>query len=164
MISLPTNIEGAGRLRWLLLVSLALNLCFAGAAGAVAIRYSSTVPLSTVARLNQNANDVLDRLAASLPSSDAQVMRAELRVDAEKVAAAQADLRLAQEEVRNSLRAEPFDLDAMRAAMAQVQAARERFALVLHDMIVATAAKMSVVGRAKLADWRTARGDLTTRQ
>ena len=84
-------------------------------------------------------------------------MRSELRADAGRFAAAQADLRLSQEEVRNSLRAEPFDVDAMRTAMADVRAARENFDLVLHDVIAAAAAKMSVVGRNKLADWPAAR-------
>ena len=92
-------------------------------------------------------------IAASLPPADANIMRTELRTEAEKVpAAAQADLRLSQEEVRNSLRADPFDPDAMRTAMADNRAAHENFEQVLHDMIASAAAKMSVVGRNKLAD------------
>jgi uncharacterized membrane protein len=163
MKSLPWKVDGAGRMRWLLLGSLALNLFFVGAAGAVAFRYSSAVPLSNVARV-VGASDRLDRLAATLPTTDAQVMRSELRADAKRVASAQADLRLSQDEYRNSLRAEPFDLDAMRSAMAQVQAARENFDLVLHDVIAAAAVKMSVVGRNKLADWPAKRAGVVTQQ
>ena len=70
-----------------------------------------------------------------------------------KVAAAQADLRLSQEDVRKSLRAQPFDPEAMRTAMAKNRAAHENFDQVLHDTIATAAAKMSAVGRAKLADW-----------
>ena len=117
-----------------------------GAAGAVAFRYTSPVPLATVARIDHSLPSRFDRIATSLPPADAAVMRAQLRDDAEKVAAAQADLRLSQEDVRKSLRAEPFDSDAMRAAMAANRAARENFDQVLHDMIAAAAAKMSVRG------------------
>ncbi len=70
-----------------------------------------------------------------------------------KVASAQADLRLSQEDVRKSLRAEPFDADAMRTAMAENRTAHENYDQVLHDMIASAAAKMSVAGRTKLADW-----------
>ncbi len=156
-MSVLPKIEGAARVRWLLLGSLALNLFFVGAAGAVAFRYSSPVPLANVARIDHSVESRLDRIAASLPPADANIMRTELRTEAEKVAAAQADLRLSQEEVRNSLRADPFDPDAMRTAMADNRAAHENFEQVLHDMIASAAAKMSVVGRNKLADWPAAR-------
>jgi uncharacterized membrane protein len=157
MMSILPETEGSARLRWLLPVSLALNLFFMGAAGAVAFRYSSPVPLTTVARIDHSLAGRLNRIAASLPPADADVMRTQLRGDAEKVAAAQADLRLSQDDVRKSLRAEPFDADAMRAAMAENRTARENFDLVLHDMVAAAAARMSVVGRAKLADWPAGR-------
>jgi len=153
MMSTLTNFDIAARWRWLLLASLALNLFFIGAAGAVAFRYSSSVPLAAVARIHRGIADRLDRIAATLPSNDAKVMRSEIRADARKFATAQADLRLSQEEVRNTLRAEPFDAEATRTALAVARAARENFDLVLHDVIATAAAKMSVVGRNKLADW-----------
>jgi uncharacterized membrane protein len=155
--------DGAARVRWLLLGSLVLNLFFVGAAGAVALRYSSSVPLSTVARIDHSAADRLNRLAATLPMTDATVMRTELRVDAVQIAAAQADLRLSQEKFRDSLRAEPFDLGAMRVALVQVQTARDKFDLVLHNVIAAAAAKMSVVGRNKLADWPASHAKIVNR-
>ena len=151
MLIFPRS-EGA-RLRWLLLGSLALNLFFVGAAGAVAFRYSSPVPLATVSHIDHSLAGRLDRVASSLPPEDADLLRAQLRIEAVKVAAAQADLRLSQETVRNSLRAAPFDADAMRAAMAENRVARQNFDQVLHDTIAAAAAKMSDVGRAELAEW-----------
>lgn len=157
------NLEGAARVRWLLLASLALNLFFVGAAGAVALRYSSEVPLRAVTRIDHNVSERLNRLAGTLPAADAQMMREQLHADAQRVAAAQADLRLSQDKYRNSLRAEPFDRDAMLTAMADVQTAREKYDLVLHDVIAAAAPKMSIVGRNKLADWPTARRDAAPR-
>jgi uncharacterized membrane protein len=109
--------------------------------------------LATIARIDHNVAGRLDRIANDLPPDDSQIMRAQLRHDATKVAAAQADLRLSQDAVRKSLRAEPFDAEAMRSAMAANRAAHDNFDLVLHDTIAAAAARMSVVGRTKLADW-----------
>jgi uncharacterized membrane protein len=152
-MSILPGSEGGGRLRWLLLGSLALNLFFAGAAGAVAFRYSSPVPLTTIAHIDHSLANRLDRIAESLPPADAELLRTQLRGDAEKVASAQADLRLSQDDVRKSLRAEPFDADAMHMAMAENRTAHENYDQVLHDMIASAAAKMSVVGRTKLADW-----------
>jgi uncharacterized membrane protein len=152
-MSILPGSEGGGRLRWLLLGSLILNLFFAGAAGAVAFRYSSPVPLATIAHIDHSLANRLDRIAGSLPPADAELLRTQLRGDAEKVASAQADLRLSQDDVRKSLRAEPFDAEAMRAAMAENRTAHDNYDQVLHDMIASAAAKMSVVGRTKLADW-----------
>ena len=156
-MSILPKLDGGVHLRWLLLGSLALNLFFAGAAGAVAFRYSSPVPLATVARIDHSLAGRLDRIAASLPPADAAVLRMQLRQEAVKVAAAQADLRLSEEDVRKSLRAQPFDADAMRTAMAENRAARENIVQVLHDTIASAATKMSLVGRTKLADWPTER-------
>jgi uncharacterized membrane protein len=156
------KIEAAAHAHRLLLVSLALNVLFVGAAGAVAIRYTGSVPLTNVAQIDRGVASRLNRIAATLPSADAQVILSELRADAEKVASAQADLRLSREELRNALRAEPFDAGAMRAAMAASRAARENFEQVFQGVIAAAAAKMSVVGRNKLADWSTTRGGATT--
>ena len=55
-MSLLPKFDGAGRVRWLFVVSLALNVFFVGAAGAVAFRYSGAgaVPLSKVAQINRD--------------------------------------------------------------------------------------------------------------
>jgi uncharacterized membrane protein len=140
------------RLRWLLLVSIGLNLAFVGAAGAVAIRYTSPVPLRPVARLDNSMAGRIDRIASRLPPDDAEIIKSELRADSVSVAAVQADLRLSQDAVRKSLRAQPFDPEAMQAAMTENRMARQRADGLLHDMIVAAATKMSDAGRNKLAD------------
>jgi uncharacterized membrane protein len=158
-MSVLPRIDGGTRVHWLLLGSLALNLFFAGAAGAVAYRYTSPVPLAPVARIDNNLVGRLNRVADTLPPPDADVMRAQLHEDAVKIATAQADLRLSQDDVRRSLRADPFDADAMRTAMTANHAAHERFDQVVHDMLSAAASKMSIVGRNKLADWPAARAN-----
>jgi len=158
-MSVLPRIDDGTRVHWLLLGSLALNLFFVGAAGAVAYRYTSPVPLAPVTRIDHNLVDRFNRVADSLPPADGDAMRAQLREDAVKIATAQADLRLSQDEMRRSLRAEPFDADAMHNAMAENHAAHERFDQVVHDMMAAAASKMSVIGRNKLADWPAQRAN-----
>ncbi len=153
-------IQSSAYARWLLPVSLALNVCFVGAASAVAYRYTGEVPLSAVALMNFGAMDRLDRVATGLPPADAEVMRAEVRSDEERIAGAQADLRLAQEEARDTLRAEPFNADALRAAMQRVQVARGRYHVVLQQVLQDAVPKMSVVGRNKLANLSAVRGNV----
>jgi uncharacterized membrane protein len=152
-MSVSPQVFSAGRMRWLLLGSLTLNLIFAGAAGAAFIRHSGAVPLEPVTHMTQGAEHRLDRIATTLPEPDAQIMRSFIRAQTAKVVAAQANLRLSQEDLRNSLRAEPFNPAAVRAAMAETSAARDNFDQVLQDVIASAAAKMSPVGRSKLADW-----------
>lgn len=156
MSILPRTDHGA-YVRGLLLVSLVLNVAFMGAAGAVAFRYSGAAQLTSVMHFSHSMTSRLNEAAATLPSHDAELLRFELGADAREVATAQADLRLSREALRKTLRAEPFDPEAMRAAMAADRQAHENFELVLHDVIATAVAKMSVVGRNKLADFSTVR-------
>lgn len=158
-MSMLPKIHG-GYARWLLPVSLALNVCFVGAASAVAYRYTGDVPLSAVELMNFGAMDRLDRVATALPPGDADIMRTEIRTDEVRIAAAQADLRLSQEEARDTLRAEPFNADALRTAMQRVQVAREHYHVVIQQVLEAAVSKMSVVGRNKLASLSAVRGNV----
>lgn len=162
MMSMLPKTDGAARARWLLLGSLALNLLLVGAAATLAFHSAVAVPLAPVG-IHHSGVGQLETLAATLPTSDAQAIRSELYADAERVAAAQTDLRLAEEDLRNSLRADPFDPNAVQAAMVEVRTTREKFDLVLHDVIAAAAAKMSLMGRYKLADWPEKREDTMLR-
>ena len=135
------------------------NLIFAGAAGASFIRHSGAVSLEPVTHMSRGAENRLDRIATTLPEPDAQIMRSFIRAEAAKVVAAQANLRLSQEDLRTSLRAEPFNPAAVRAAMAETSAARDNFDQVLQDVIASAAAKMSQAGRSKLADWPPPRSE-----
>jgi uncharacterized membrane protein len=152
-MSISANAGSAGRTRYLLLGSLALNLFFIGAGGAVALQHSSSPPLQPVVGIRNNMAQRLDAVIASLPADDAKIMRAELKTDAAQLAQAETDLRLAKETVRSKLRAEPYDPAAGRKALAQTSVARERFFQVLHDAVASATAKMSPAGRQALADW-----------
>jgi uncharacterized membrane protein len=146
--------ESSGRVRYVLLGSLTLNLIFVGAAAAMAVQHSNAVtPLQPVVGIPHSFDQHFNRVAASLPPADAIIMRAEFRAQAVKLATAQAQIRLSQEAVRNSLRAQPFDPAAVRLAMDETSAARNDFYQLVHNVVAAATAKMSPAGREMLADW-----------
>lgn len=143
----------SSRVRYLLLGSLTLNLLFAGAAGAVAVQRSTAVPLQPVVGIRHSIAHRIDRIAASLPANDAMIMRAEFHAEAAKLAVAEADVRLSEQAVRDDLRAQPFDAAAVRAAMAQSSAARDRVYQLVHEAVATATVKMSPDGRKTLAEW-----------
>lgn len=138
--------------RRLVLASLALNLFFVGVAGAMIARSYSSAPGASVP-INRSAAARIDRLAATLPQTDADELRAEFRAHAATVEPARTAYNQAQDATRQILRTEPFDAGALRAAMAQARAARQALDEALHDVIATAAARMSPAGRTKLAEW-----------
>jgi uncharacterized membrane protein len=139
--------------RSVLLVSLALNLFVVGVGGALAVRHFWPDGSATAPAPAPTAAARIDRLAATLPGADAEILRAEFRARAVSVEAANTQYRRAQDRIRNALRAEPFRVEPMRAAMAETRATRQRLGEALEDVIASAAVKMSSDGRHKLADW-----------
>jgi uncharacterized membrane protein len=162
MMSVLSSAAGDDRAsRWLVLGSLALNLFFIGAGGALLIRHFAA-PAATSPPIDRSVSGRIDRIATTLPAADATVLRDAFKADAPRIEATQAVLRREQDAVRTALRAEPFDAGAMRAAMANTRAARQSFDVILHDMVATASAKMSVAGRNKLADWPGSRDNSAT--
>lgn len=137
--------------RWLLVVSLALNLFFIGIVGAMGARYL----LETTQTAQRGDLSKIEQIAARLPAADGELLRAEYARQRDAVEAARDLIHQKQDEIRAALRAEPFDPAAMRAAQADSRAARESFYQVLHGVVLTAASRMSTVGRNKLADWRS---------
>ena len=138
--------------RWILLVSLGLNLFLIGAGGAFAARHYFAPPVPT-APFDRSVAARIERLAATLPAHDGDILRAAYRANATAVDGARDVYRRAQDEARGILRSEPFDAEAMRAAMGRTRVARQGFDQLLQDVIAAAAARMTPAGRNKLADW-----------
>lgn len=145
----PAPATGGRMSRRILLVSLALNLFFVGAWAALAWRHhfgphhgGGGTPAARI-----------ERLAAALPAADAEKLRGEMRARAGKLDAATGAFRRAQMHVREALRAEPFNPDALRSAMADARAARLTVDEAIQDVIAAASAQMAPEGRRKLADW-----------
>jgi uncharacterized membrane protein len=145
--------------RWLLLGSLALNLFFIGIGGALLMRsYAPDSPAASAAKDRSMAGRV-ERIAARLPQEDAERLRAAFQRNREPIERARAAYYDRQDVVRSALRSQPFELDALRAALTDMRSARQVSDRQFHDFFAQQAADMSATGRQKLADWSSRRAE-----
>jgi uncharacterized membrane protein len=133
--------------RWLLLGSLALNLFFIGVVVALAIRS----PVSS--SWDRDIFVRVERIASTLPAEDAATLRTQIAAKRGNIESAQVKYRSAQDIIRAAMRAEPFDAEALRTAMANTRAARQAFDQTIQGAFADAAAQMSHAGRQALADW-----------
>src|SRR5947207_14391359 len=155
ILSAPAVGDRASRV--LLFVSLALNLFFLGVLGATAVRQLWLQPPAVI-EPSRSAAERIDRLAATLSAADAEKLRAGFRTREQALEAAHSAYRRAQEAARAALRAEPFDVAALRSAKSDTRAARQALDLALHEVISTAAAQMSSAGRGSLANWSPPHG------
>ncbi len=151
----PTITRGSSR--WLLLGSLALNLFFVGVAVAMAIR--APAPPAW----DRNVFVRVEHIADTLPPADADLLRGQINANRQLIDEAQTKYHAAQDAIHAALRHEPFDVNAMRAAMAQTRAARQAFDHVIQGVFAYSAAQMSPAGRQALADWPPGRKSTSQR-
>ena len=136
-----------GSSRWLLLGSLALNLFFVGVALAIIVRAPAAPTW------DRNVFVRVERIADTLPPADADLLRGQINANRQLIEDAQTKYRAAQDQIRATLRQEPFDVEAMRAAMAKTRGARQSFDQVIQGVFAFSASQMSPAGRSALADW-----------
>ncbi len=105
--------------RRIVLWSLALNLFFIGLVAALVVRLYIAPPAA--APIDRSANGRIERIAAILPAADAEVIRAEYRAKAAPVDAARDDFERSVDAIRETFRAEPYDIEATRVAMAEAR-------------------------------------------
>jgi len=134
-------------LRWAFLVSLALNLFFIGVSVTHAVRSQFEASGHFKPGLR------LDAMVDTLPASDGATLRAALDAEMDKVTAAHAAYRKAQDAARQALGAEPFDRVAFEAALADIRAKREGLQKALQAVVVKAAPDMSADGRKRLGEW-----------
>lgn len=139
--------------RWLLIGSLALNLFFIGTIGALAVRHSFAPAQPAAPDRPRTAAARIERLAAPLPPADAEKLRAAFAARAAAAESAREALTRSFERMQAALRAQPFNADELRAAMADTRAARPAYEQIMQEVFAAGAAAMSSEGRAKLAEW-----------
>jgi uncharacterized membrane protein len=138
-----------GRSRWLLLGSLALNLFFIGVAVAIAVRGPPPHP-----RWDRNVFVRVERLAATLPPADAEILRGAMQANHNAIESAQDKYHAARDRIHETLREEPFKLEDLRAAMAETRAARQAYDQGIQGVFAGIATKMSSAGRHAVANWR----------
>ena len=136
-----------GSSRWLLLGSLALNLFFVGIAVAKAVR--APAPPTW----DRDVFVRIERIAATLPAPDADLLRGEVKARRQALEDAQHQFFTVREQVHAALRRDPFSADDMRAAMTKMRAARLNFDQTLQGIFAEAASKMTNSGRNALADW-----------
>jgi len=135
--------------RWLLLGSLALNLFFIGIAIAMVVRHPAP-PRAW----DRDIFVRTERLAEGLPKADRDILLQQMQANRPAIEKTQNEYRAAQESIRDNLRKEPFDINAMRAAMNDTRVARQAFDVAVQNSFANAAAQMSQSGRTALADWR----------
>jgi uncharacterized membrane protein len=143
--ALPAPARGSSR--WLLLGSLALNLFFVGVALAMVIRAPAP------SYWDPNVFVRVERLAATLPPSDAAIVRDQMNANHAAIDEAQTSYHSARQHIHEVLRQEPFDVEAMRSATAQTRAARLNFDQTIQGVFAEIAAKITPAGRQALANW-----------
>jgi len=154
----PASARSSGA-RWLLLGSLALNLFFIGVAAAMAIRGPAPPP-----RWDPDVFVRVERLAATLPPADADLLRGAFQADHQKIADAQNAYYGARRAIHEILRQDPFKVDDMRAAMTKMRAARQDYDQLIQGVFAGAAVKMSSAARHAVADWRPDNSSKRTRQ
>jgi uncharacterized membrane protein len=133
-------------LRWLLVVSLALNLFLVGVVAAYQLR-TLVPPVQATTQLR------IEQIAETLPSADAARLEAIFRNRAGELSEYTAAIRQAQDRQRDGFRAQPFDPKPVDAAMTATRFNHDAAKRVIHEIILQAAEQMSPEGRAKLADW-----------
>jgi uncharacterized membrane protein len=145
------------RAKRFMLLSLAFNLFFIAVAGTLIARAYFSPPLPVSVTIDRRAGARIERIAATLPKSDAEIMRAAYRDNAAKLDAARDEFENALAVIKTSFRAEPYDVEATKKEMAETREKQQVFIALLHDAIASAAAKMSPAGRVKLAEYSSAR-------
>jgi uncharacterized membrane protein len=153
----PELLQERRRAKRFTLISVALNLFFiAIAATWLARSYFAPPPVVTVT-IDRSAGARIERIAQTLPPADAEIMRAAYRDNAASLDASRAEVDRAVAEIKQSFRADPYNIETTRRAMMDARVKHQRFIELLHEEIAAAAARMSFAGRAKLAEYSSAR-------
>ncbi|MGE3149253.1 MAG: periplasmic heavy metal sensor [Pseudorhodoplanes sp.] len=150
--ALSTRLGDNPSARWLVL-SLALNVFFICVAAALVTRHHLMPPPPAQAPVDRSVGGRIERLAATLPPDDAAILRATYGAQAASIEPRQQTFRRALDEIRTTLRAEPFAPGDLRKAMTDARAARQALDRSQQDVIAEAAGAMSAAGRRKLADW-----------
>lgn len=131
--------------RWLkiaLAVSVVLNLLFIGLAAG---RVFGPGPFGRAWHF--------ERAAEALPPAEAEEFRATMRRHRSEMAEDFKAARRAREEVREALRAEPFDRARLERVLAEVRQRSDAAQQSVHAALVEAASRMSHEGRERLSRW-----------
>lgn len=154
--------------RWLLPVSILVNMFLVGAVVALALpMLSGPLPHPPFGSRGPGGPDgpegpgrshgplaMAERMADSLPPADAAILREAIAARAEAMRAADKEMRAFPDRLREALDSEPFQTDALKTVFTAGRDARVAMDDALSAAIADAAARMSADGRHSLADWR----------
>lgn len=158
----PEVMREEHRSKRFMLFSVALNLFLIGVGATMFARSYFAPPSITTVTIDRSARARIERIAATLPPADAAIMRTAYRDNAATLDAARAEVDAGVARIKTSFGAEPYDIEATRAATADTRAKFMRFLALVHDAIAQAAEKMSPEGRARLAEYSSARVTIKT--
>lgn len=160
--------------RWLLPVSILINLFLAGAVVALALPmlsgppprppFGAHGPTGPGGPRGPDGPDrpgkphgplaMVERMAESLPPADAAILREAVASRSEAMQAADKEMRSFPDRLRDALDNEPFQIDVLKSVFTEGRAARMAMEDALSTSIVEATQRMSAEGRHRLADWR----------
>ena len=152
MTTMTSTWPTGGSSRWLLFVSLALNMFFIGSAGTLALRHYLESEQAAGPQPQRTAAGRIEWLAAPLPQADAEKLRAAFRPQATPAEQARGALNRAIDHLQAALRKQPFDPADRRAALLEIRASRPVYEQIMGDLYFAAVVEMSTEARLKLAD------------
>lgn len=158
----PEVVHEERRSRRFMLFSVALNLFLIGVGATMFARSYFAPPSVTTVTIDRSARARIERIAETLPPADAAIMRAAYRDNAATLDAARAATDAGVARIKASFRAEPYDIQATRAATAETRAKFMQFLALVHDAMAQAAGKMSPEGRERLAEYSSARVTIKT--
>lgn len=141
--------------RWLLLASLALNLFFVGVGGALLWQTYAWNQSLTGQVSSHNIDTRIQQIAATLPPEDGDKLRTAFAAKRTRIDDADSNFHRARNAVRAAVAAQPFDGDALRAAMGRLRVARQAVDRQVQDFFADLVPTLSQAGRQKLADWHS---------
>jgi hypothetical protein len=151
-----------GRLRVIVVISIALNLflvALVGAQGwqAIQLRRMAVPAISALERQGlQDPEGTLERLGGQLSRDDAAILLGAARARLGALLSVQADFVAAVERTRAEIARDPIDPDGLRAAIAEARRQRQRFGPLLEDILLDAVPRMTPDGRRVVSQMRGA--------
>lgn len=133
--------------RFVLPASLALNAFLGGMAVTLWLRPALPSP-------PPRPETLIAEMAAMLPAADADILRSSFAAHAPRLGDRPHNRAETFERIRDALRAEPFDAQALTGIFAEGRRNRDRIDDSIEAALIDASGKMSTAGRRQLADWR----------
>lgn len=140
-----------GKYRWLLLLSLALNLGLGAALGAMHWQHQHGSHSSADERRWARIPNPR-MLARSLDEADRRILLEVVETHRDQLGARFRPLGAARRELAAALRAEPFEPAAMQAAFARMRDSESGTTEAMHAFMLELATRVSADGRKRIAD------------